>query len=277
MLAVFDSCSRLVVIALAAAVLALPAAAACSRSITVPVAPTGSSVIVTGNLVSGAYPDMLRELGKKMGCTFVFPIVPRARLAFMFLHAGEADLMLPASRSAERDRQGVFVPMMTLKMAMISLKRRNIKSPSVADLLTRRQWRGIVVRSYAFGDEYNALIQGLDAQRRLFFADNLLAAARMLKVGRADFTVVAPAIFLTAVGEDPAMAGWRGQLEYSALDGLPATESGVYISTRSLSATDQAQLRELLESARKDALWRSFQKYYPADLLQYFIVSHGSR
>ena len=44
-------------------------------------------------------------------------------------------LLLPASRSEERDRQAEFVPMMKLRMALISNKRSPIRSSSVADLL----------------------------------------------------------------------------------------------------------------------------------------------
>lgn len=261
---------------LLAAGLALPlwACAACSRDIIVPVAPTGYSVIIAGDTVSGAFPDMLRELGEKMGCKFLFPVVPRARLASMFLQSGEADLMLPASRSAERDQLAIFVPMMTLKMALISLKQKQVRPASVGELLARRQWNGIVVRSYVFGDEYNALVRGLDAQNRIFYANSLATVARMLQVGRGDFTIVAPSVFLTSLSEDPALASLRDKLEYTTLDGLPPTESGAYISKRSLSAADQGELYALLERARKGVLWKSFQKYYPADLLQYFVLQH---
>ncbi len=261
---------------LSALLLALPVCAhgACSRPIKVPVAPTGYSVIVSGDAVSGAFPDMLRELGERMGCKFVFPVVPRARLAAMFLQTGEADLMLPASRSAERDQLATFVPMMTLKMALISLKQRQVRTDSIKHLLASPQWNGIVVRSYVFGDEYNALVRGLEAQQRIFYVNSLEDVARMLQVGRADFTVVAPSVFLTSLGEDPALAALRDKLEYTTLEGLPPTESGAYVSRRSLSPADQAELLALLERARKGVLWRAFQKYYPAEMLQYFVLQH---
>lgn len=267
---------RVVRPALAAAALAVPLAGygACSRDIRVPVAPTGFSVIVSGSSVSGAFPDMLRELGQKMGCKFVFPVVPRARLSFMFLNSGEADLLLPASRSAERDKQAIFVSMMTLKMALISLKQREIKTSSVKELLAGRRLQGIVVRSYVFGDEYNALIQGLDAQNRVFYANSLETVARMLQAGRGDFTLIAPSIFLSALSENPELETMRGKLDFNVLDGLPPAESGVYISKRSLSAVDQAELYALLEAARKGVFLKSFKKYYPADMLQFVVLPH---
>src|SRR5476649_2038518 len=166
---------------LCAIALAWPLAslAACSRPIVVPVAPTGLSVVIDGDRVSGAFPDALRELGAQLGCQFVFPVVPRARLSYMFLQTGEADLLLPASRSAERDGQADYVPMMKLKMALVSVKQSKLHAASVSALLAQPSWRGVVVRSYVFGDEYNALVDQLEAQHRLSYAAAPVMVARM--------------------------------------------------------------------------------------------------
>jgi len=251
--------------------LPLQSQAACSRTIVVPVAPTGFSVVINGDRVSGAFPDALRELGAKMGCKFAFPVVPRARLSYMFLQAGEADLLLPASRSAERDSQADYVPMMKLKMAMVSLKRKPVRAASVRALLADPASTGVAVRSYVFGDEYNALMDGLAAQHRMSYAVAPLMVARMLKAGRADFTIVAPSLFLTSLYEDPAMASFGSEVRFSALEGLPPTESGVYISRRSLSAADRATLRQLLQLGAKGTLWKWFRHYYPPAATEFVV------
>ena len=265
-------CRRWLLLSLPALLLAAaPSHAGCSRTIVVPVAPTGFSVIIAGDQVSGAYPDALRELGKKLGCQFAFPVIPRARIAYMFLHSGEADLLLPASRSDERDGDADFVPMMKLKMALISNKNSPVRSASVADLLAHPDWRGAVVRSYVFGNEYNQLMAQLDAQHRMSYAAAPLMVARMMKAGRVDFTVGAPTIFLTSLYEDPAMADFAGQVQVSPLDGLPPTESGVYISRRSLTPQDRALLTQLLRQAAKGPLWKWFQHYYPPHIAAYAV------
>jgi polar amino acid transport system substrate-binding protein len=192
----------------------------------------------------------------------------------MFLQSGEADLLLPASRSDERDSQADFVPMMKLKMALISNKNGPVRAASVAELLAHPDWRGVAVRSYVFGNEYNALMEQLEAQRRVSYAAAPLMVARMMKAGRADFTVVAPTIFLTSLNEDPEMAGFAGQVRFSALDGLPPTDSGIYVSRRSLSKADQAQLHQLLRQAAQGTLWKWFQHYYPAHIAAFAIRHH---
>ncbi|NRR30728.1 transporter substrate-binding domain-containing protein [Oxalobacteraceae bacterium] len=254
-----------------ALVLCAPARAACTREIVVPVAPTGYSVIVNGDTVSGAFPDLLREMGQQLGCRFRFPVVPRARMAYMFLDSAEADLMLPASRSAERDARADFIPMMRLKVNLVSLKSQRLKLASVDQLLARPALRGVAVRSYVFGDEYNALLRRLEAQQRVFYANDLLMAARMLEAGRADFTIVAPTIFLSALADVPELAALRRQLVFTELEGLPPTDSGAYISRRALGAPDRAALRHLLEQAAHGPLWRAFLKYYPPEIAAYVV------
>jgi polar amino acid transport system substrate-binding protein len=188
----------------------LSATAACSRMIVVPVAPTGFNVIVKGGQVGGVFPDALRELGAKFGCSFSFPVVPRTRAA------------------------------------------------SVGELLVHPDWRGVAVRSYVFGDEYNALMTRLEGQCRMSYAVAPLMVVRMMKAGRVDFTVVPPSIFLSTLHEDAELADFGAAVQFALLDGLPPTESGVCISRRVLLPADRAALRQL---AARDRMWKWFQHY----------------
>ena len=108
------------------------AGAACSRTIVVPAVATGYSVITSGDSVSGVYPQILQELGKKYGCTFSFPVVPRARLEQMFFKSYSADVMVPATRTPERDASASFVPLITVRPGIVTLDGRPITVNSVA-------------------------------------------------------------------------------------------------------------------------------------------------
>ena len=103
--------------------LALPslAGAQCSRDIQVPISAIGASVVVNGASIGGIYPDLLRSLGAKLGCNFIFTAVPRARLEAMF-EAGKADLLIPASSTLRRDQHGLFIPMLGSRPLLISLQ-----------------------------------------------------------------------------------------------------------------------------------------------------------
>lgn len=254
--------------------LALPPAAqaGCSRVIQVPAAPTGASVIFHDGGVTGAIPDALREQGMLLGCQFEFPVMPRARMAYQFMESHEADLLVPASRSAERDQAATFVPLMKWKVELITVKRRAIKVRSVQQLLAQKQWMGVAVRSYVFGDEYNALLRGLEAQQRIHYVNDLATAGRLLRAGRADFTVNVPPLFMSELQATDEMRGFEQELAFQPLAGLPMTESGAYISRRSLPPADQRALQALLASLAKGVLWRHFNKYYPPGQREYAVV-----
>lgn len=246
--------------------------AGCSRVIQVPAAPTGASVIVRDDEVSGAIPDALREQGLLLGCQFEFPVMPRARMAYQFLESSEADVLVPASRSAERDRAATFVPMMKWKVELITVKRRAVGIRSVRDLLAQKQWMGVAVRSYVFGDEYNALLRSLEAQQRIHYVNDLATAGRLLRAGRADFTINVPPLFVSELQGADELRGFEHELAFQPLAGLPMTESGAYISRRSLPPADQRALEALLASLGKGVLWRHFNKYYPPGQREYAIV-----
>ncbi len=248
------------------------AQAGCSRVIRVPAAPTGASVVVSGDEVAGAIPDALREQGARLGCAFAFPVMPRARITYQFMESREADVLAPASRSAERDRDATFVPLMKWKVELIYAKRSAIRAASVRDLLAQRQWMGVAVRSYVFGDEYNALLRELESQQRIHYVNDLATAARLLRAGRADFTINVPPLFLSELQASDEMRGFEQELVFQPLAGLPMTESGAYISRRSLSPADQRALQALLASLGKGVLWRHFNHYYRPDQLAYAIV-----
>jgi polar amino acid transport system substrate-binding protein len=245
------------------------ATADCSRPISVPAAPTGFSVITSGDKVSGVYPDVLRELGPKAGCSFNFPVVPRARLDHMFFKTGEADVLIPASRSTERDKTALFVPLIQVSPALISLKTRQLGITSVKQLVENRALRGALVRSFSYGDEYQALLLELDKDKRIDYVTDLNIVARMLAAGRVDFTIVAPTLMFSSLGENAMTVDLNDKLQYTSLEGLKRIDSGAYLSRTSLDPADQDALRKLFTDAVKNnLLWNTFLKYYPTDVLR---------
>lgn len=261
----FRHCRWLLVLA---APLPLLAQAQCSRPLKVPVAPIGLSVTTVGDTVGGLYPDLLRGLAGKEGCQMEFSVVPRARLEAMF-ETGRADLLVPASRTSRRDEHGIFVPMVNSRPVLISLQSERPALNSLAELLERRELRVAIVRGYDYGDAYQALLKKLAQQGRLLQATDPISVARMLNGGMADLTVMTPTILTGALQGDERVRFLMERLRYEAVEELPWGESGIYISNKpTLSDADRALLRELLErSAKSDAVWRGFQRYYPAGSL----------
>lgn len=240
--------------------------AACSRLIETPLAAVGLSVTVDGRLPGGVYPELLRGIAKE-GCDFAFSVVPRARQEAMF-EAGKADLLIPASRSSRRDQFGLFVPLIFARATLISLRSERPAISSLDELLARKDLRVALVRGFDYGDAYRSLVTELREQRRLSLEVDALAVARSLSSGMSDLTIMAPSILVGAISAEPRYQGLLERLRYEPVEELPWSDSGAYLSRTSLSESDREALRELLErSARTGAVWKAFQRNYPAGSL----------
>ena len=250
-----------------ATLIPLAANANCSRVIQVPVSPTGLSVIVNDKSIGGIYPDILRNVATSQGCTFAFTAVPRARQEAMFA-AGQADLLIPSKRTPRREEFGTFVPLIVNRPVLISLGTDRPAVKSLQDLIERRDVRVAMVRGYDFGPNYLMLAAELTKQNRLTLEPEPTSIARLLKSGAIDYTIMVPYILFGAIAGDARIDDMGDKLRYEALGELPWGDSGAYISKK-LNEKDQAILRNLLETlAKSNAAWKSFQQYYPVEILK---------
>ena len=255
--------------AVLALALALPslAGAQCSRDIQVPVSAIGASVVINGASIGGIYPDLLRSMGAKLGCNFIFTAVPRARLEAMF-EAGKADLLIPASSTPRRDQHGLFIPMLGSRPLLISLQGARAPINTMQELIERRELRVALVRGYDYGVSYQALAKELSSQGRLFYEVDALSVARLMQSGFIDATIMAPTILAGVAQNDARVYGLADRLRLEALPELPWGMSGVYLSRKSLTAEDQATLRELLDKAgRSGTVMDAFQRHHRQELL----------
>jgi len=250
------------------AYLPVSAHAKCSRIIQVPISPIGQSVIVSGDKVSGVYPDLLRAAESPSTCVFEFSVAPRARLEAMYKD-GTLDLLIPATKSPRRDEMGLFVPMIQSRATVISVAAHHPPIQSLKDLLDRRTLRVAVVRGFDFGAAYQDLVKALTAQGRLSEYADIVSVGRMMDEGLIDATVMPPSIFIGATRDDPRTANVDKKLRFEPVKELEWGYSGIYISKTALSKADQLALRKFLEQiAKSSAVWKAFQKYYPPDALE---------
>lgn len=248
----------------ACALMAAGAARAdCSRPIRVPVAPIGLSVVTSGGEVGGVFPDMLRKIASETGCQFEFTVVPRARVEAMFA-ANTADLLVPATRTSQRDVHGDFVPMMKARPMLISLASDRAPIESLADLAERRELRVAVVRGFDYGEAYQELLKTLKLQRRLVVEADTAAVVRTLERSLADVTLMAPSIFAGTVLQDSKTRPLVDRLRLEPMAELNWADNGIYLS-RHLPAKDREVLADALErNLRSGVLWKSVQRHYPA-------------
>ncbi len=242
--------------------------ATCSRPINVPVAVIGRSVMVNGDNIDGVYPEILRNLGEKEACRFVFTLVPRARLELLF-ESGRADLLIPASRTSKRDENGIFIPMIYSRATLISLNSNRTVITSAQELLSRKELKVALVRGFDYGVAYQDIVKELGRQGRLYLDADPLSVARLLKAGVADVTIMAPSILAGVIMDDARVQDMLDKLRFEPIPELPWGDSGVYVSKKSLSLEEQATLKDMLEQVTKSgAVWKGFQHYYPDHVLK---------
>jgi polar amino acid transport system substrate-binding protein len=243
--------------------------AGCSRPINVPIATVGLSVFVgPNNRVSGVYPDVLLSGAAKAGCSFNFTVVPRARLEALFT-AGQADLLIPASKSPRRDELGIFVPLIHSRATLISLMSQRPVMLHTQDVLDRTDLKVGVVRGFDFGPVYIQLVKDLTQQGRVVQEVDALSVARLLMSGAIDLAIMSPSILVGSIHGQSMTEGLLERLRVEPLEEFTWGDSGAYISKASLSEADQNTLRVLLEqSSSTGAVWNAFQKHYPAKSLE---------
>lgn len=255
--------------ALLAALVLLPILghAECSRAIRVPMSETGLSVIADGSsIASGVYPDILRSIQTRGECIFAMSIVPRARLEAMFKN-GSADLLIPATRSPQRDVNGIFVPLIRNRAMLVSVKSERAPVTSIRELVDNPSMKLVLVRGYSYGAVYDDLAAKLDAQGRLQYESDPISIARRLIAENDLASIMAPSIIIGALRSDGRYERLLGSLRFETLEEFPWGDSGAYISRSSLSEADKQVLMEQLEKAVKTGLvWKEFRRYYGEDL-----------
>lgn len=249
-------------------VLPLGVHANCSRAITVPMASTGLSVVINGEAVTGIYPDLLRAISEKEGCSFAIAAVPRARLEVLF-ETGRADVLMPATKTPKRDAMGIFVPMIQNRAVLLSIQSKRPAIGSVRELLAQPGLKVVLVRGFDYGEAYQELVAALAQQGRLILEVDALSVARLLKAGSADVTFMAPTILAGAVQGDARVQDIVESLRMEPLEEFPWGTSGVYISNKSLIPADKAAVLGVMEhAARSGDVWKSFQRYYSPAVLK---------
>jgi len=243
---------------------AMPAVAECSRPLQVPVAPIGQSVTVTDGKVGGIFPELLRAEAAKAGCQIEFQVVPRSRLEKLF-ELGQADLLLPARRSARRDEYGDFVAMIRSRAVLLAIEPRVPAIRSAAELLQHVELRVGVVRGYDYDDSYQQLLRQLAVQQRLTEATDPVSLARMLDSGTIHVAVVTPTAVTGALRASGKWAPLIERLHAIPVEELSWGESGAYVTRHAvLSEADRQRARAMLEHiAKSGAAWREFQHYFP--------------
>lgn len=218
----------------------------------------GIAVAAEGDRLSGVYPTLLKEVGPAAGCDFVVSQVPRARQQRM-LENGQADLLIPASRSPGRDEHAEFVPLIEVRSGLISLGRERPAIQSLQQLVAASDYKLAVVRGFSYGTPYDTAVAQLRAKQRVIDEADVVGVVKALRKGLAQGTIMAPYILASTLAREPQLAPLLKDLRVDWLDEFPWNDAGVYLSRRSLSEADREQLRQAFNKVARSG--RAYQLF----------------
>lgn len=236
--------------------------AACSRPIDVPVADGGLIVSVDKQQVGGVYPELLRELGARIGCTFVFHPVPRARQEMLFM-ARRSDLFMPAQRTDRRDPFGQHVALLQVRPVLMALRPLPASLHQRSDLVEHAELRLAVLRGVDYGARYRELLEQLRERKRLVTEADAAGLVRALRTGVADAVLINPERLRAEL--DTPEAGSTEAWQVRPLDDLSWQNTGLYLSLERLPEADRQLLAQALGDLQfHQRLWQSLLRAHPA-------------
>lgn len=242
--------------------------ARCSRLIQVPVAAYSYTVIVKDNQFSGILPDVLSALEAKSRCKFAYSLVPKNRQEILF-ETGKSDLLVNAVKTARRDSFGIFFPFVQLRAVVISIEGQLPPLHNAKDIVARNETKLVIVRAYDYGPAYQAIVDEMSKLARVVIEPDPISVAKLIRANPKYVTIMAPTIFSGIIQSEPVLESLNGKIRFEKMDELQWTDSGVYISKVSLSASDQIYLKAQFEKyANTDNIWKAYLNYYPPEVIK---------
>ena len=248
------------VVALIISFISIDALAQCSRDIIAPISPTGFTGRLKDGEISGATPAFFNEIGQKIGCRFIYQFVPKSRQEYLF-EIGQSDVMFITNRSSKRDESGLFVPLIQIRPTIISIKKSRPPVENIHNLLADNTIKVVVVRGHNYSDEYIRLIDNLQRLDRLVVESDPESVIRMMGKNPSWVSVMSPTIFVGTLKTAPSLSGFKEEIRYEGIADFPWTNTGMYISKKSLSEQDQQYLYTHINTEfNKNKIWNALKR-----------------
>lgn len=139
--------------------------------------------------------DLVRAIFREAGCTLVeLPQRPTTRNTMLFEN-GAIDMMMGASRTAERQKRAWFTASYrneTVRMFCLAERAERYQDIRNFDAFVARELTMLAPRVGYYGEQYGNHMQALKGSKRLFQFLDFNKGIRMLGAGRADFIMGDP-------------------------------------------------------------------------------------
>jgi polar amino acid transport system substrate-binding protein len=132
---------------------------------------------------TGIDQDVVNELARRNGCRF-FPLTESRVRIWAMLQSGALDMTVSGIATAERQKYARFVPYMATRNYLLLPKGLAGKVRGLDDFLAEPGYKIGVVKSFKHGPTYDAWLDKLRAQGRVYDVAEYTALIKLLKIGR---------------------------------------------------------------------------------------------
>jgi polar amino acid transport system substrate-binding protein len=211
---------------------------------------------------TGIDKDVVDEVARRVGCTIKSSTDSRVRI-WAGLVGGTIDVSVSAVSSPEREKIGRLVPYLSERNYVLLHKSVASQVHSMEEFLADPNIKIAVVKSFKHGKSYDAWLDQLRAQGRVYEAADYGAMVRLFKLGRVQ-AVMAITSGWYPLAKQEHLAG-----TYRVMDWAPKEPviGGLILSRRRIDEALAARFSVAVRAMREDGtLRRIFERHLDPEL-----------
>ncbi|GAA5180320.1 hypothetical protein GCM10025771_24540 [Niveibacterium umoris] len=193
----------------------------------------------------GVDKDVIDELARRTGCTFVPRFESRVRI-WAQLESGQLDLTVSGIPTPERERFATFLIYLQTRN-MLAIRRDDSRPPQTAKALAAAErFTLATTRGYRYGPPFEAWIVRLAATNQIVETADEEAALHLLSIGRVDGAIVRESAWEYYASEFPA-----GSLRLVDME-APYVPAGLAMSREHIGEGLRKTFAEAIAAMKRD-------------------------
>ncbi len=230
----------------------------CSRTLTLAYHDHG--MLYSTNLDQGIDKDVAVEMIRRSGCKVEISVMPRSRI-WLWIESGQLDFSMSGITNPQRDQFAGFAWYLYNKYYF--LVRNDSQVKSLAEFEKNPRLEMGAIRSFRYSKNANELVDRLTAQHRVTEVPNHAQLLGMIQLNRIQGMIIEP--FNYTQVDSHALQKITHVIE----TGDPPVLHGLIMSKKSLSATEQARWRAIIDDMRKDGtMLKILKKYFDTKMAE---------
>lgn len=196
---------------------------------------------------SGIDKDVLEELARRLGCRFHSYTDSRVRI-WTAMSMGSLDMAMSGVDTPEREAYARFVPYFMSHNYVLLQKDAAAQVHGLDEFLNKTTYRVAVVKSFRHGAVYDAWLDKLRAQGRVYEAADYGALVNMFKIGRVQAILGMNTSWGTLL-KQPEMARRISVMDWAPHDDVTCA---LVLSRKTVSAAMTARFTQAIRAMRDD-------------------------